>query len=212
MGHTTHAGSGGEHYRTLCPRFCRGRGDEQKAYSGASEAVCPIADLDEIFLIHPIRPFATLVFRLTGRRRFRGHQYAKAKAKLISQRPIARTPMQTPPLLMAAQDRGALMRAHVRHDAGPARRKTNSRIQSIERKAVGTAEAETGRMTRIVGGSGRGRARFRSFLFLMSLSVGDPRAFGDHCHSLTSFRANLRSFLSPARRRDTYSLIFGSEG
>jgi len=152
VGHMTHAGSGGEHYRTLCPRFCRGRGDDEKAYSGASEAVCPIADLKEISLIHPIRPFATLVFRLTGRRRLRGHQFAKAKAKLISQRPIARTLMQTPPLLMAAQDRGPLMHAHVRHDAGPARRKTNSRIQSIDRKALGTAEAETGRMTRIVWG------------------------------------------------------------
>jgi type VI secretion system activator RovC-like protein len=31
--------------------------------------------------------------------RFRGHQYAKEpKAKLIDQQPVARTPMQTPPL------------------------------------------------------------------------------------------------------------------
>jgi len=37
-------------------------------------------------------------------------------------------------------------------------------------------------------------------------------AFGDHCHPLTSFRANLRSFVSPARRGDTYSLVFGSKG
>jgi hypothetical protein len=28
-------------------------------------------------------------------------------------------PMQTPPLLMAAEDRRPLMHAHVRHDAGP---------------------------------------------------------------------------------------------
>jgi hypothetical protein len=136
VGHMTHAGSG-EHYRTLCPRFCRGRGDDEKAYSGASEAVCPIADRKEISLIHPIRPFATLVFRLTGRRRLRGHQYAKAKAKLISQRPIARTPMQTPPLLMAAEDRGPLMHAHVRHDAGPARRKNQFQNTIHRKKSTG---------------------------------------------------------------------------
>ena len=34
----------------------------------------------------------------------------------------------------------------------------------------------------------------------------------DHCHSLTSFRANLRSFVSPTHRGDTYSLTSGSEG
>ena len=63
VGHVAHAGSGGsttELSVTDLPRT----GDDEKAYSGASEAVCPIADLKEIFLIHPIRPFATLmVFR-----------------------------------------------------------------------------------------------------------------------------------------------------
>jgi hypothetical protein len=52
--------------------------------------------------------------------------------------------MQTPPLLMAAEDRRPLMHAHVRHDAGPARRKTNSRIQSIERKALGRLKLKRG--------------------------------------------------------------------
>jgi hypothetical protein len=37
-----------------------------------------------------------------------------------------------------------------RNDAGPARRKANSRIQSIEGKTLGKAEAEAGRMTGIV--------------------------------------------------------------
>jgi hypothetical protein len=45
-----------------------------------------------------------------------------------------------------------------------------------------------------------------------ALIVANHLAFGDHCHSLTSFRANWRSFASPTRRGDTYSLIFGSKG
>ena len=64
---------------------CRGRGDDEKPYSGASEAVCPIADLKEISLSHPIRPFATLWrFVLIGRRRLGGHQYAQGQKQCWS--------------------------------------------------------------------------------------------------------------------------------
>jgi hypothetical protein len=43
-------------------------------------------------------------------------------------------------LLVAAEDRGPLMHAHVGMMLGPARCKTNSRAQSIESKTLGTAK------------------------------------------------------------------------
>jgi hypothetical protein len=49
-------------------------------------------------------------------------------------------------VIMAAEDRGPLMHAHVGMDAGAARRKADSGIRFVEREALGTAKAEAGRI------------------------------------------------------------------
>jgi hypothetical protein len=53
----------------------------------------------------------------------------------------------TEALLVAAEDRGPLMPC--RHDAGAARRGADPGVQSVEGEALGTAEAEAGRVTQL---------------------------------------------------------------
>ena len=57
-------------------------------------------------------------------------------------------------VIMAAEDRGPLMHAHVgMNDAGAARCKADSGIRFVEREALGTAKAEEGRMIAALPGN-----------------------------------------------------------